>query len=64
MVFRQGRRKSGNEAYPWGTSQDAERPRTQWEAMFIIRLFDRHALGQVPRLIHILPAQHGNVIRQ
>ena len=64
MVFRQGRRKSGNEAYPWGTSQNAGRPRTQWEAMFIIRLFDRHALRQVPRLIHILPAQHGNVIRQ
>ncbi len=64
MVFRQGRRKSGNEAYPWGTSQDAERPRTQWEAMFIIRLFDRHARRQVPRLIHIPPAQHGNVIGQ
>lgn len=45
MVFRQGRRKPGDEAYPWGTSQDAGRPRTQWEAMFIIRLFDRHALS-------------------
>ncbi len=64
MVFRQGRRKPGDEAYPWGTSQGAGRPRTQWEAMFIIRLFDRHAFRQVPRLIHIFPAQHGNVIGQ
>ena len=39
-------------------------PRTQWEAMFIIRLFYRHTLGQIPRLIHIFPAQHGDVIGQ
>ena len=64
MVFQQGRRKPGDEAYPWGTSQDAGRPRTQWEAMFIIRLFDRHAFRQVSRLIHIFASQHGNVIRQ
>ncbi len=33
MVFQQARRKLGDEAYPLGTSQDAERPRTQLEAI-------------------------------
>lgn len=64
MVFPQGRRKPGDESYPLGTSQDAGRPRTQWETTFNIRLFHRYTFGQVPRLIHILPAQHGDMIRQ
>lgn len=64
MVFPQGRRKPGDESYPLGTSQEAGRPRTQWEAMFNIRLFHRHTLGKVPRLIHIFPAQDRNVIGQ
>jgi hypothetical protein len=64
MVFPQGRRKLGDEAYPLDTSQDAGRPRTQWEARFNIRLFHRHTLGQVPRLIHIFSTQDRNVIGQ
>lgn len=64
MVFPQGRRKLGDEAHPLGTSQDAGRPRTQWKAMFNIRLFHRHTLGQIPRLIHIFSTQDRNVIRQ
>jgi hypothetical protein len=28
------------------------------------RLLHRHALGQVPRLVHVAAAQHGDVVRQ
>ncbi len=63
MVFSKAAGSSAT-GVPEGTLQDAERPRTQLEAMFRIRLFYRHALCEVARLIHIFPAQHCNVIRQ
>src|SRR5215510_1670461 len=47
-----------------GTSQEDGRLRTRLEAIFNIRLFHRHALREIPRLIHIRSSQHRNVIGQ
>ena len=61
-----------------GTSQDDGQARTKLEAIFSTssshpptpaclearpsRLFHRHALGKIPRLIHVRPPQHRNMI--
>ena len=56
--------ESKPEAYPLGYVEDFDEPRTPLEAIFNILLFHRHALGQIPWLIHIRAAQHCNMIRQ
>ena len=45
-----------------GTSQDDGQARTKLEAIFNICSFHRHALGKIPRLIHVRPPQHRNMI--
>ncbi len=47
-----------------GTSQEDGRLKTKREAIFNIRLFYCHALGQIPRLIDVRAAKHRNVVGQ
>ncbi len=65
MVFQQGRRKSGDRGVLSGVrrreTDDRER---RWEPFSTSCLFDRHAFGQVSRLIHIRTTQHCDMIRQ
>ena len=65
MVFQQGRRESGDRGVPSGVRRrETDNRERRWKPFSTSYLFDCHALGQIPWLIHIRAAEHSNMIRQ